>query len=50
MAIPLGKRFVDPTSGVEILVTKPASGDDWVLYADDREMELQQPKPLPSSD
>ena len=50
MAIELGKRFVDEKSGVEVLVTKAANSPDWVLYADEQEMKLQTPRPLPASD
>jgi hypothetical protein len=43
----LGKRYVDETTGVELLATKPGGG---TLTLDGRVMELKQAKPLPSSD
>lgn len=50
MAIPMGKRFEDKTSGMQLLIIKGNPGDQWQLRADDREMELVGAKPLPSSD
>ena len=50
MAIELGKRFVDEKSGVEVLVTKASSSPECALYANDSEMKLQTPRPLPASD
>ena len=50
MAIPVGKRYEDKQSGLQILVLKGNPGEDWALLADEREMELVGAKPLPSSD
>lgn len=47
MAVQLGKRYKDEESGIEILVIKPGECD---LKIDGREMELMQPKVLPSAD
>lgn len=47
MAVQLGKRYKDEVSGIEVLCIKPGDCD---LKADDREMELMQPKVLPSAD
>jgi hypothetical protein len=43
----LGKRYVDEATGIELLCTKPGSGD---LTCDGRLLELKTAKPLPSSD
>ena len=50
MAIPVGKRYEDQTSGMQILILKGNPADDWKLVADGRDMELVGAKPLPSSD
>ena len=50
MAIPVGKRYEDKGSGLQILILKGNPGEEWGLQADDREMELVGAKPLPSSD
>ncbi len=47
MAVQLGKRYKDEETGIEVLCIKPGECD---LKADDREMELMQPKVLPSAD
>ena len=47
MAIQLGRRYTDEKSGVQVLCTKAGEG---TLYCDDREMQVQQPRALPSSD
>jgi hypothetical protein len=43
----LGKRYVDETSEIEVLCTKPGDG---TLAVDGRALELKSAKPLPSSD
>ncbi len=43
----LGKRFKCETCGTEILCTRAGEG---VVTCDNKEMSLQQPKALPSSD
>lgn len=43
----LGKRYVDDGAGLELLCTKPGSGD---LTCDGRALSLKAAKPLPSSD
>ena len=43
----LGKRFQCESCGSEVLCIKPGECD---LKAGDREMELMQPKVLPSAD
>jgi hypothetical protein len=43
----IGKRFADPESGLELLVTKAGAGS---LAADGRVIPLKEAKPLPSSD
>ena len=43
----LGKRFVCEVCGTQVLCTK--SGEGAVICCD-KEMTLQQPRPLPSSD
>jgi hypothetical protein len=50
MAIPVGKRFEDKTSGIQLLVLKGNPAEEWKLMVDGREMELAGAKPLPSSD
>ncbi len=47
MAVQLGKRYKDEKTGIELLVIKPGNCN---LKVDDREMELLQPKVLPSAD
>ena len=47
MPIQLGRRYVDETTGIQVLCTKAGEGS---LFVDDREMEVQQPRALPSSD
>ena len=47
MAVQLGKRYRDEESGIEVLCIKPGDCD---LKVDAREMELMQPKVLPSAD
>tara|TARA_Y100000588_G_scaffold371107_1_gene442050 strand:- start:1782 stop:1925 length:144 start_codon:yes stop_codon:yes gene_type:complete len=47
MAVQLGKRYKDEETGIEVLVIKPGDCD---LKVGDREMELMQPKVLPSAD
>jgi len=47
MAVQLGKRYKDEETGIEVLVIKPG---DCELKIDDREMDLMQPKVLPSAD
>ena len=47
MANELGKRYVCPTCGSNVLCTKAGEG---VVQCCDTEMELQQPRKLPSSD
>ena len=47
MASQLGKRYKCPTCGSEILCIKAGSGE---VSCCDKEVELQQPKPIPSSD
>ncbi|MGV8057333.1 MAG: desulfoferrodoxin [Smithellaceae bacterium] len=43
----LGKRYRCTVCGTETLCTKPGKGD---LTCCDKAMELQEPKPAPSSD
>ena len=43
----IGKRYVDGTSGLELLCSKGGTG---TLACDGRPLEMAQPKPLPSSD
>jgi hypothetical protein len=43
----LGKRYKCETCGMEVLCTKTGEG---VFRCCDKEMKLQEPKPLPSSD
>lgn len=47
MANQLGKRFKCETCGTEVLCTKAGEGS---VICCDKEMELQKPKALPSSD
>jgi len=47
MANQLGKRFKCETCGTEVLCTKAGVG---AITCCDKEMELQKPKALPSSD
>jgi hypothetical protein len=47
MAVQLGKRYRDEESGIEVLCIKPGECD---LKVGEREMELMQPKVLPSAD
>ena len=46
MAVQLGKRYKDEQTGIELLVIKPGNCE---LKIDGREMELMQPKVLPSA-
>ena len=43
----LGKRYVDDEAGLELLCTKPGTGE---LTCDGRPLALKAAKPLPSSD
>jgi hypothetical protein len=43
----IGKRFADPASGIELLVTKAGAGS---LAVDGVAIPLKEAKPLPSSD
>jgi hypothetical protein len=43
----IGKRFADPESGLELLVTKAGTG---TLAIDGVALPLKEAKPLPSSD
>lgn len=43
----LGKRYVDDDAGVELLCTKPGTGE---LTCESRVLSLKAAKPLPSSD
>lgn len=43
----LGKRYRCTVCGTEILCTKASEG---AVVCCDKEMEVQEPKPLPSSD
>jgi hypothetical protein len=47
LAVQLGKRYRDETTGIELLVIKPGNCN---LKVDGRDMELMQPKVLPSAD
>ena len=47
MAVQLGKRYKDEETGIELLVIKPGN---CTLKVNDRDMELMQPKVLPSAD
>lgn len=46
-ALALGKRYVEPTSGIEVLVVKPGAGP---LTIGGAELVLKDAKPLPASD
>lgn len=51
MAVALGKRYKDETTGVEVLCIKPgAKPADANLNVNGRGMEELQPKVLPSAD
>ncbi|MCW2914464.1 MAG: Uncharacterized protein JWN52_2532 [Actinomycetia bacterium] len=43
----LGKRYVDDTTGLEVLCTRPGAG---VLSVDGRHLTIKAPKTLPASD
>jgi desulfoferrodoxin-like iron-binding protein len=43
----LGKRYKCEECGTEVLCTKPGEG---AFVCCEKEMKLQEPKPLPSSD
>jgi hypothetical protein len=43
----LGKRYVDETTGLQLLCTKPGNG---VVAVDGRPVQLLAAKPLPASD
>jgi len=45
--IQLGKRYKCSVCGTEALATKAGEG---TLICDGKEMEIQEPKPIPSSD
>lgn len=47
MANQLGKRYLCPKCGTTLLCTKAGEG---IAHCHDQEMELQQPRKLPSSD
>ena len=47
MAVQLGKRYKDESTGIELLVIKPGNCE---LNVGGRDMELMQPKVLPSAD
>ena len=47
MAVQLGKRYKDEQTGNELLVIKPGNCE---LKVSGRDMELMQPKVLPSAD
>ena len=47
MASALGKRYVCSECEAQVLVVKGGAGN---LECHDKEMEIAQPKPLPSSD
>jgi len=44
---PMGKRFEDPSLGLEVLVSKAGAGS---LAVDGTLLEIKGAKPLPSSD
>lgn len=48
MSNQLGKRYQCSNCGTTVLCTKPA--EDGAVNCCDQEMELQQPRKLPSSD
>jgi hypothetical protein len=43
----IGKRYIDETSGIEVLGAKPGKGS---LAFDGRPLTLKEAKPLPASD
>jgi hypothetical protein len=43
----LGKRYVDDTTGLEVLCTRPGAGG---LAVDGRSLTIKTPKTLPASD
>lgn len=45
--VSVGKRYVDPQTGLEVLGAKAGPGR---LYADDRPLQLKEAKALPASD
>ncbi len=47
MANQLGKRYVCEACGTQVLCTKAGEG---AIECHTQEMDLQQPKPLPSAD
>jgi hypothetical protein len=47
MAVQLGKRYRDEETGIELLVIKPGNCE---LKVNTRDMQLMQPKVLPSAD
>lgn len=47
MAVQLGKRYKDEETGIELLVIKPGECE---LKVNGKDMELMQPKVLPSAD
>ncbi|MCA9830646.1 MAG: hypothetical protein R3B97_09810 [Dehalococcoidia bacterium] len=47
MAVQLGKRYKDEETGIELLVIKPGACE---LKVNNKDMELMQPKVLPSAD
>ncbi|MDI6776807.1 MAG: desulfoferrodoxin [Syntrophales bacterium] len=47
MANQLGKRYKCSVCGTEVLCTKAGEG---AVICCDKEMEVQEPRPLPSSD
>jgi hypothetical protein len=47
ITLPVGKRYTDQESGVEVLVVKPGAGP---LSFDGRELSLKAAKALPASD
>jgi len=46
----LGKRYFCETCGTEVLCNKPSTGTDGNLNCCDKDMQLKEAKPLPSSD
>lgn len=54
MAVQMGKRYKDEETGIEVLVLKAGDcekeGDGGGLRVDEHDMELMQPKVLPSAD
>ena len=47
MANQLGKRYKCSVCGTEVLCTKPSTS---TITCDGKPMEIQEPKPVPSSD